>query len=70
MEAFLKGGLVTRILSVGRAASARTLANPVFLRGAALTLRRRTYSSANLPAGEFLHQSVVPTMFYQKSLPR
>lgn len=70
MEAFLKGGLTARILSVGCAVSTRTLANHVFFKRAVLIFRRRTYSSTNVPSGEFLHHSVVPTMFYQKSLPR
>lgn len=84
MEAALKGGLMTGILSVGcttstrilsvptrtLAASTRTLANPMFFGSAALTIRRQSYSSKNVSSGKFMHHSVLPTMFYQQSLPR
>lgn len=40
----------------------------VLRRAAAAARWRRGYSSAG--AAEFLHRSIVPTMHYQKSLPR
>lgn len=43
-------------------------ARQLLLRRAAAGRWRRGYSSAG--AAEFLHRSIVPTMHYQKSLPR
>lgn len=42
----------------------------IHLRTAALGLDKRNYSSKKGPSTEYLHQSVVPSMHYQKSLPR
>lgn len=50
--------------------SARTPAQLVHLRSAALGVWKRTYSSSGGSAAEYLHHSLVPSMHYQKSLPR
>ncbi|KAJ4942860.1 hypothetical protein JOQ06_005372 [Pogonophryne albipinna] len=53
-------------------ASLRKPGSLIHLRGAAsLGINKRNYSSKKVAAsGEYLHQSVVPSMHYQKSLPR
>lgn len=40
------------------------------MRRAAAGIQRRDYSSKTASSSEYLHQSVVPSMHYQKSLPR
>uniref|UniRef100_A0A8C2XNR5 Choline/carnitine acyltransferase domain-containing protein n=1 Tax=Cyclopterus lumpus TaxID=8103 RepID=A0A8C2XNR5_CYCLU len=42
----------------------------IHLRTAALGLHKRHYSSKKESSTEYLSQSVVPSMHYQKSLPR
>lgn len=40
------------------------------LRSTALVIGKQNYSSQNGSSSEYLHRSIVPTMHYQKSLPR
>nr|XP_046248578.1 carnitine O-palmitoyltransferase 2, mitochondrial [Scatophagus argus] len=58
------------LLSAHCVASLRKPGNLIHLRTAALGIDKRNYSSKNGCSGEYLHQSVVPSMHYQKSLPR
>ncbi|KAK5869344.1 hypothetical protein PBY51_024069 [Eleginops maclovinus] len=52
-------------------ASLRKPGSLIHLRSAAsLGITQRNYSSKKAASGEYLHQSVVPSMHYQKSLPR
>uniref|UniRef100_A0A3Q4AUU3 Choline/carnitine acyltransferase domain-containing protein n=2 Tax=Mola mola TaxID=94237 RepID=A0A3Q4AUU3_MOLML len=51
-------------------ASVMKSGNLVHLRIAALGIDKRNYASKNESSGEYLQQSVVSTMHYQKSLPR
>lgn len=56
------------LLSVQCVASLRK--SGINLRAAALGIDKRNYSSKTGSSSEYLHQSVVPSMHYQKSLPR
>ncbi|XP_029904807.1 carnitine O-palmitoyltransferase 2, mitochondrial [Myripristis murdjan] len=58
------------LLSMQCSASLRKNVSLVHLRTAALAVDRRNYSSKNGASAEYLHQSIVPSMHYQKSLPR
>ncbi|XP_026201794.1 carnitine O-palmitoyltransferase 2, mitochondrial [Anabas testudineus] len=58
------------LLSTQCVASVRKCGSLIHLRTAALGLDKRSYSSKNASSSEYLHQSVVPSMHYQKSLPR
>lgn len=57
-------------LSVQCAASLTKSRHVIHLRYAALGICKRKYSSKTETSGEYLHRSVVPSMHYQKSLPR
>ncbi|XP_030289901.1 carnitine O-palmitoyltransferase 2, mitochondrial [Sparus aurata] len=58
------------LLSMQCVASLRKSGNLINLRSAALSIDKRRYSSHGGSPGEYLHRSVVPSMHYQKSLPR
>uniref|UniRef100_A0A3B5L510 Uncharacterized protein n=1 Tax=Xiphophorus couchianus TaxID=32473 RepID=A0A3B5L510_9TELE len=45
-------------------------ARSLHLRRAAARISARCYSSRTASSADYLHQSVVPSMHYQKSLPR
>ncbi|XP_072246358.1 carnitine O-palmitoyltransferase 2, mitochondrial [Leuresthes tenuis] len=57
------------LLSVQCAASLRKSGNLMHLRSAAVGIHSRRHSSRRV-SSEYLHESVVPSMHYQKSLPR
>ncbi|KAM3619291.1 uncharacterized protein V6R79_005625 [Siganus canaliculatus] len=57
-------------LSMQYAASLTKTRNVINLRYATLGICKRKYSSKTETSGEYLHRSVVPSMHYQKSLPR
>ncbi|XP_036971126.1 carnitine O-palmitoyltransferase 2, mitochondrial [Acanthopagrus latus] len=58
------------LLSAQCVASLRKSGNLISLSSAALSIDKRRYSSHGGSPGEYLHRSVVPSMHYQKSLPR
>ncbi|XP_070689007.1 carnitine O-palmitoyltransferase 2, mitochondrial [Pempheris klunzingeri] len=58
------------LLSVQSVASLRKPGSLLHLGAAALGVRAPNYSSRKASSSEYLHQSVVPSMHYQKSLPR
>uniref|UniRef100_UPI0037E944AA carnitine O-palmitoyltransferase 2, mitochondrial n=1 Tax=Semicossyphus pulcher TaxID=241346 RepID=UPI0037E944AA len=58
------------LLSMKCAASLRKSGNLIHLRTAALGIDKRNYSSNKGSSCDYLHQSLVPSMHYQKSLPR
>ncbi|XP_041861554.1 carnitine O-palmitoyltransferase 2, mitochondrial [Melanotaenia boesemani] len=58
------------LLSVQCAASLKKSGNVIHLRRAAVRIHSREYSSRKTTSSEYLHESVVPSMHYQKSLPR
>uniref|UniRef100_A0A3Q1CY03 Carnitine O-palmitoyltransferase 2, mitochondrial n=2 Tax=Amphiprion ocellaris TaxID=80972 RepID=A0A3Q1CY03_AMPOC len=62
--------IMASLLSVQCAASVRKSGSLIHLRSAALGIQSRHYSSKKASSSEYLHQSVVPSMHYQKSLPR
>ncbi|XP_071760291.2 carnitine O-palmitoyltransferase 2, mitochondrial-like [Centroberyx gerrardi] len=61
---------MANLLSMQCSASLRKFGSLKYLRTAALVIDKRNYSSKNGSSAEYLHQSVVPSMHYQKSLPR
>uniref|UniRef100_A0A3Q3W9A7 Choline/carnitine acyltransferase domain-containing protein n=1 Tax=Mola mola TaxID=94237 RepID=A0A3Q3W9A7_MOLML len=61
---------MSSLLSVQCIATMRKSGNLFNLRGPTLGIDKRNYISKNVSSGEFLQQSIVPTMHYQKSLPR
>uniref|UniRef100_A0A3Q3X9Y3 Choline/carnitine acyltransferase domain-containing protein n=1 Tax=Mola mola TaxID=94237 RepID=A0A3Q3X9Y3_MOLML len=62
--------VMASLLSVQCITFVRTSRNQMYLRIAALGIDKQNYSSKNVSPGEYLQQSIVPTMHYQKSLPR
>ncbi|XP_035031628.2 carnitine O-palmitoyltransferase 2, mitochondrial [Hippoglossus stenolepis] len=58
------------LLSVQCVASLRRSGGLAHLRTTALGVSKRNYSKKEASPSEYLHQSVVPSMHYQKSLPR
>ncbi|XP_037626459.1 carnitine O-palmitoyltransferase 2, mitochondrial [Sebastes umbrosus] len=58
------------LLSMQCVSSLRKSGSLIHLRSAALSVDKRSYSSKQASSNEYLHQSVVPSMHYQKSLPR
>ncbi|XP_056234137.1 carnitine O-palmitoyltransferase 2, mitochondrial [Seriola aureovittata] len=58
------------LLSTQCVASLRKSGSLIHLRTAAFSVDKRNYSSKKASSTEYLHQSVVPSMHYQKSLPR
>ncbi|XP_074492515.1 carnitine O-palmitoyltransferase 2, mitochondrial [Sebastes fasciatus] len=58
------------LLSMQCVSSLRKSGSLIHLRSAALGVDKRSYSSKQASSNEYLHQSVVPSMHYQKSLPR
>uniref|UniRef100_A0A3B3UMF7 Carnitine palmitoyltransferase 2 n=1 Tax=Poecilia latipinna TaxID=48699 RepID=A0A3B3UMF7_9TELE len=58
------------LLSAQCAACLRKPGSQLHLRRAAARISARCYSSRTASSVEYLHQSVVPSMHYQKSLPR
>ncbi|XP_062251079.1 carnitine O-palmitoyltransferase 2, mitochondrial [Platichthys flesus] len=58
------------LLSVPCVASLRRSGGLLHLRTSALCVSQRNYSKKEASLSEYLHQSVVPSMHYQKSLPR
>ncbi|XP_038147650.1 carnitine O-palmitoyltransferase 2, mitochondrial [Cyprinodon tularosa] len=57
-------------LSARCAVRLRTPVGPIHLRRTAAGISARFYSSRTGSSADYLHQSVVPSMHYQKSLPR
>ncbi|XP_071343387.1 carnitine O-palmitoyltransferase 2, mitochondrial [Trachinotus anak] len=62
--------MASLLLSMHCVSSLRSSGGLVHFRTAALGAERRNYSSKKASSSEYLHQSVVPSMHYQKSLPR
>ncbi|XP_029356245.1 carnitine O-palmitoyltransferase 2, mitochondrial isoform X2 [Echeneis naucrates] len=58
------------LLSVHCAASLRKPGSLIHMRSVVLGVHKRNYGSKKEPTTEYLHQSLVPSMHYQKSLPR
>uniref|UniRef100_A0A673B3S4 Choline/carnitine acyltransferase domain-containing protein n=1 Tax=Sphaeramia orbicularis TaxID=375764 RepID=A0A673B3S4_9TELE len=58
---------MANLLSIQYVSSLRKSGSLIHLRAAALGINKRNYSSK---PSEYLHRSVVPSMHYQKSLPR
>lgn len=58
------------LLSMQCGASLKKSGSLIHLRTAALGVDKRSYSNRKARSSDYLHQSVVPTMHYQKSLPR
>lgn len=58
------------LLAMQCAVSLRKSGSLTHLRSASLGINTRKYSSKKGSSGEYLHRSVVPSMHYQKSLPR
>ncbi|XP_044217784.1 carnitine O-palmitoyltransferase 2, mitochondrial [Thunnus albacares] len=61
---------MSKLLSMQRVASLRKPGALIHLRATALGIDKRNYSSKTDSSSEYLHRSVVPSMHYQKSLPR
>ncbi|CAJ1059704.1 carnitine O-palmitoyltransferase 2%2C mitochondrial isoform X1 [Xyrichtys novacula] len=61
---------MANLLSMQYLISLRKPGNLTNLRTAALGIRKRNYNSKKGESSEYLHRSVVPSMHYQKSLPR
>lgn len=61
---------MANLLSTRSLVSLRKPGNLIHLRRAALGDNTRNYSSKQGESSQYLHQSVVPSMHYQKSLPR
>lgn len=61
---------MANLLSMQCLVSLRKSGNLIHLRSAALGVEKRNYSSKKGESSQYLHQSVVPSMHYQKSLPR
>ncbi|CAK6980609.1 carnitine O-palmitoyltransferase 2%2C mitochondrial [Scomber scombrus] len=61
---------MSKLLSMQCVASLRKPGGLVHLRATSLGVNKRNYSSKTGSSSEYLHQSVVPSMHYQKSLPR
>ncbi|XP_074524076.1 carnitine O-palmitoyltransferase 2, mitochondrial [Halichoeres trimaculatus] len=61
---------MANLLSMQCLVSLRKPGNLIHLRSAALGVDKRKYSSKKGDSSQYLHQSVVPSMHYQKSLPR
>ncbi|XP_034036212.1 carnitine O-palmitoyltransferase 2, mitochondrial [Thalassophryne amazonica] len=58
------------LLSMQRVASLKKSGSLIRLRTVTLGFDKRYYSTKEGSSSEYLHQSIVPTMHYQKSLPR
>lgn len=69
MFSFL-AGIMANLLSLQRAAFLRRSKNRIDSRFLVLNIATRNHSCQKVSSGEYLHQSVVPTMHYQRSLPR
>lgn len=61
---------MSKLLSMQCVASLRKPGALIHLRATALGIDKRNYSSKTDSSSEYLHRSVVPSMHYQKSLPR
>ncbi|XP_042273468.1 carnitine O-palmitoyltransferase 2, mitochondrial [Thunnus maccoyii] len=61
---------MSKLLSMQCVASLRKPGALIHLRATALGIDKRNYSSKTGSSSEYLHRSVVPSMHYQKSLPR
>lgn len=62
-------GIMASLLSMQRIGSMGKSGNLINSRISALGINKQDYSK-KVSSGEYLHQSVVPTMHYQESLPR
>lgn len=63
-------GIMANLLSLQRAAFLRRSKNRLDSRFSVLNIATRNHSCQKVSSGEYLHESVVPTMHYQRSLPR